>query len=459
VNPPETEAERGTSWPPPTVAVVAAVVVVVSALSGLAFGAGSRVGAVVPIVVVAAAGLLALAMSRFELFVATILLVRASLDAAKVSGSSVDATGAISLLFIVAGILWLVAQREHSRVEPSPFVPALVMLVVVSALGITSTGAPVPTAIEVMRLATVPVIFAVLNRLLVDGRWIGLILGAVFASSVVPVAVGLFQIATRRVSYFPGGFERVDSTFTHPNPFAAYLTMLIILGAALFRYVPARYRPLALALLGSYAALLIGTYARGAWIATAVGLAIVGLLDNRRLLAALLVGAVVLSLAVPSIRGRFEDLSQPVRLTGGPGNSLAWRVGYWRQVLALQDDPLLGIGLGGVEASTEAAKLPHNDLIRMYVETGLAGLLAYLWLILALLRQSARAVARSPDGAARGIATAFAGATAAFLLLSLVGNLISQLVILWYFAAIAAAGVAASRRALDRGVEEDLIGK
>lgn len=441
------------TWPR-SVLAGGALVLVASVVSGLSFGAGSRVWTIVPIAAVIAVGLLTLAVTRFELFVAAILLGRASLDVAKLSGSSIDASGAISLLFIVAGIVWLLVQRERSRIQPSPFVPALAVLVAVSVLGITSSSAPMRTAIEVMRLATVLAVLAVLNRLLVDRRRIQLILGAIFASSVVPVAVGLLQIATGRVSYFPGGFERVEGTFRHPNPFAAYLTMLIILGAALFRYLPPRYRPPMLMLLCSYTALLIGTYARGAWIATVVGLAIVGVLDNRKLLAALLVGTVVLTLAVPSIRGRFEDLSQPVRLTGGPGNSLAWRVGYWRQVLALQDDPLLGIGLGGVEASGGTARLPHNDLIRVYVETGVIGLFAYLWLIVALLRHGLRAIVGSPAGLARGIGTAFAAATVSFILLSLVGNLISQLVILWYFAAIAAAGVAVSRGALDPRLEE-----
>lgn len=436
--------------------------VVASVLSALSFETGSRIGTILPIVAVLGVGMLTLAVSRFDVFVAAILLIRASLDAAKISASSVDATGAISLLFIVTGIAWLAVQRKRPTVEsspfvPSPFVPPLTALVVAGTCSIAFSKLPMAAAIEVVRLATVLVIVAVLNRLLVDRQRIKLILSAVFASSIVPVLVALFQIATGRVSYFPGGFSRVQATFEHPNPFAAYLTMLIILGAALYRHLPGGYRLLMLALLCCYAGLLVATYARGEWIAAVAGLLVVGFLDNRRLFMAVLVGAVVLVLTIPSIQARFADLSQAERPSGAPGNSLAWRVEYWRQILNLQTDPLFGIGLRSVELSAEAAKAPHNDFIRVYVETGLVGLLAYLWLIFVLLRQSVRAVARAPDGLASALAAAFAAAVTSFLLLSLIGNLISQLVILWYFVAIASAGVAVSRHALDHPLEQDAV--
>ena len=43
-----------------------------------------------------------------------------------------------------------------------------------------------------------------------------------------------------------------------------------------------------------------------------------------------------------------------------------------------RERPLTGIGFDGVRGLTEAAKLPHNDVLRMLVETGVLGLLAYL---------------------------------------------------------------------------------
>lgn len=425
--------------------VVIAVVASVAAGAGLA--EGSRTAFVLPIVAAGILCLAALAAARFEFFVAVILLVRASLDATKVTSSSADVTGAISVLFIMAGAVWLAGQRAEHDVEPSPFAVPFAALVLAGALSIFSSHFPLSSAIESIRIGTVVVIFAVLNRLLASWRQIRLIVAAVFMSSIVPIATASYQLLKGLAHPYPGGFARVQSTFVHPNPFAAYLVLLAVLGAAIYPYLQKRSRPWMLALLACYGGLLIATYTRGAWIAAIAGMVVVGLLQQKRLLAILAVTIVVLVITVPSIGGRLADLSEQQKPSAAAGNSLVWRFRYWEETLSLQTNPLLGIGLRSVELSTAAEKAPHNDLIRVYVETGIIGLLAYTWLLIVLVREARRALARAAPGLARGLAAGFSGALTGFLLLSLVGNLISQLVILWYFATIAATAVAASRLA------------
>jgi O-antigen ligase len=135
-------------------------------------------------------------------------------------------------------------------------------------------------------------------------------------------------------------------------------------------------------------------------------------------------------------------------VSGAAGNSLVWRFGYWRQALDLNNDPLLGNGLRSVRETTDIAKEPHNDFIRVFVETGAIGLLAYLWLVVTLWRTGKRAIRNTAEGTLfHGVTVGFFGCVVAFLLLSFVSNVITQLVIFWYFAAFAAAAVAAPRLA------------
>src|SRR4029453_15705067 len=122
-------------------------------------------------------GLLFLAANRFEVFVLTILLVRASLDAAKIGGGAIDATGALSVLFVGVAAVWLIAQRADPAAEPSApaaLMPPLVAFVAVAALGLFFSHDPLDSSIEWVRLGTLVAIVAILGRILRDERMIRL---------------------------------------------------------------------------------------------------------------------------------------------------------------------------------------------------------------------------------------------------------------------------------------------
>src|SRR5204863_2513853 len=181
-----------------------------------------------------------------------------------------------------------------------------------------------------------------------------------------------------------------------------FLMLMIIMGAALYPHVERKWQRLLVVMLGLSGVYLFFTYTRSALVATAIGLFIVGLVQSKRLLAALLVAGFAGLLLVPSLSGRFTDLTQyqakQLSQTGGSngGNTLAWRLSYWTQVLPLANsNPITGIGLNQTKESTNQAKQPHNDFIRAYVETGLVGLFAYVLVLVSLVRLGWRAVKRA----------------------------------------------------------------
>jgi len=446
---------------PRTVRLVATAVAVLVAVSaavtaGAAIGdGGSKAEVVIPIGLALGLALAGLAAARFDLFVATVLVLRASLDVAKLGTSSIDAPGAISGLFIVAGLLWLVSKRsQDAAVEKSPLVAPVVALVVAGALSTIFSPVPFTSAVETVRIATVAVILAVLNRLLVDWRHIRLILIAVFASSIVPVGIGVYQVVHGLGRSLRTGLTRIDGTFVHPNPFAFYLFLLIVLGVALYPYLYNRARRVMLVALMAWGGLLLMTYARGALIAAIVGMFVIGAIRDKRWIPVIAVCLLALYLFVPSLTTRFDDLSRTTTPSGAAGNSLEWRLRYWGETLALAKNPAFGIGLKAVETETTAERQPHNDFLRVYIETGLVGLAAYLWFIWSLAAAARRTRESTRGGPARALALAFTASVIGFVLLSATGNIISQLVILWYFGAIASAAIAAARLNVS-GADED----
>lgn len=420
-----------------------------ASLAGLAAGANAgRLVVVLPFAAVVSLGVLALALARFELFVASILLVRASLDAAKLGASSLDITGAVSVLFLAGCAAWLLRERSRWTADApaptAPLIPPLVALFGVALLSAAVSTHPLESATEAVRLGMLLVIVVALGRVLTGEGNVRRILVATLASAVLPVLVAGMQLVMGKGAVVASGVSRIEGTFLHPNPFATYLGLILVLAVSLWSHVRGRARTLLAFLALACGGALLFTYARGAWAGAILALIIVGILQDRRILWALGAGVVVVALTVPSVGARLSDLSQDVRPSGAPANSLAWRFQYWREVLAIQREPILGIGLRGVQLDESVSQLPHNDPIRVYVELGLLGLAAYLWLFATLAREARAALRRAPPGVPRGLAVAFAASTASIVLQSLAANIVTQLVILWYFMAIAALAMAST---------------
>lgn len=410
---------------------------------------GDRSALLLPLAAVLGTGAAVLAFTRFEVFLLGIVVLRASLDVVSVGSSSVDATGALSVLFIAAALVWMV--REGVHVE-APGLGRLVLpfgaFFLAGVLSIAFSEHPLDSALEAVRIGTVVVIVVALGRLVSSPTRVVVLLAAVLASAVVPLAAAALQLMSGGGRFTAEGLSRTTGTFLHPNPFATYLFLILVLIVAVFPHVPAVWRWLTLAPLGlACAGVLLMTYSRGAWIAAGVGIVVVGLLQNRALLWLLLAGAVLVWVTVPSVAVRLSDLTESRAPSGATGNSFSWRLQYWDDVARLQDNPVLGIGLREVELNQEAAKAPHNDFLRVYVETGVLGLVAYGWLLIALFAAGRDALRRAPPGLARGLAVAFVATAAGLVVLSFAANVISQLVILWYFSAIVVLGVAGSRLA------------
>jgi O-antigen ligase len=222
------------------------------------------------------------------------------------------------------------------------------------------------------------------------------LLKLVVFGSVLPVLYGLFETLSG-IDWFFDDDSRIQSTFSHPNMFAFYL--LAVCGVILFLTATERIRitgglRLLLTLyLIPVLIVLIMTKTRSAWIGCFVLFFAYGLACDRRVLVAVLV-AVPVAFAIPAVSERIMNLMSDNDYIGGPGlvlNSYAWRKLMWEGAFVyIWQQPIFGYGLhsfGFYSVEFFPGDFPgrwgpgaHNDYIQILFETGLVGLIAFLWI-------------------------------------------------------------------------------
>jgi O-antigen ligase len=440
--------------------VAVLVAVGLAAYSGLGAGNGSKLAVVLPVAVAAGVVLGLLALTRFGFYVLAMLVLRASIDLAKLSSTTaagqaqgateaargLDPSSLLGVVFLLAGLLWLAAQhRQQGTLPGSTLRRALLVYVGAMLLSLPTSTNPRASAVELLRVLAAAMMFVVLEQLITDRAAVRRVLLAVYLSAVFPIAYTAFGFLTGNPpSEVKNTFTRITGTFGQSNAFGRYLMLLIIFGVALYPHLERRWRLWLALVLAPGTLFLLLTYTRTAIVGTVVGLLVVGVLQSKRLLLGLAVLGVCALLLVPQLSSRFTSLGSD---EAGSGNSLGWRLGYWTELLPLANaNPVTGIGPNATQFLTEEGKQPHNDFIRAYVETGVIGLGAYLFLLAALLGLGFRAVRGSPPGSLdRGVAAGYLGCAVAFVAVSAASNALSNVVILWYLFAFAAAAAAVTR--------------
>lgn len=320
-----------------------------------------------------------------------------------------------------------------------------------------------------LRLASVLMAFLIACWAVRDSKGLRAIVVAILAAAPVPVAIGLQQFATGHFSIH-GGEKSIEGPFTHPNYFAFYLVVVLVVGLVAFIETK---RAWGRSLLGLLLALtgfcLLETYTRGAWIGFAIAVLILGLMRYRSLFVAGAVALVIAAFAFPGtvhkVNQRFGDLSSRSESTAS--SSWTWRTGEWRRMVHYgYDRPLTGEGFGsytrltvrefGTEdphyqtiadpthpAISAEGFAAHNDYVKMFVEMGLPGLLLWFAVLSGLATVPWRL--RRIDSLAPWAAAAVAVAVA-LAVMSASDNIQAYTVVLLYPAALVGALVGASRK-------------
>jgi len=247
-----------------------------------------------------------------------------------------------------------------------------------------------------------------------DERRIRIFIYFLLASAFITALNGMFQ-HYKGQDFIKGHLlsaDRVNASFFTANGFGAYLLPVIGLVAHSLFTAIARNKSWILGgiltlLLGLLLCCLCWTYSRSSWIGYLVMLFVMVLLDRHKALLAGLLLLIFIFVFLPSLNevrnlNLINDNSSGVRIknesllnsiTPDLGDVGSGRHDYWKQAVSIiRTSPIYGTGLNTYsriirrDLSKKTWWYAHNCYLQMAAETGLVGLVCFLWMLFVLLR-------------------------------------------------------------------------
>ena len=220
-----------------------------------------------------------------------------------------------------------------------------------------------------------------------------------FAAAGLAVAVPNIVVVLDAVAHHTlnSGLAAPAVIYNTPNALALFLVPLIAIAASLAAYTRKRHeRALAIVFLVVAVPACLLSFSRGGYLGlVAVALGLAASHRRRFWLLGTTVVAVIATSRLPPVASR---LGHEVDFSD-PNNSLVERARLWSATLRmLRDHPLFGGGLSGFkqaiapygirQSAAEDVMYPHNIVLNAWTETGIAGLVAFGWLLLQAVRVS-----------------------------------------------------------------------
>jgi putative inorganic carbon (hco3(-)) transporter len=305
----------------------------------------------------------------------------------------------------------------------------LLLFLAAALASLLVTEYPVLSVRELRALVLEPVLFFWLLAVLRRERSVQLaVLGFCLSAAVLALAaIGQDLLGVGGTT--AEGVRRAQAWYPSPNHLALALGRALPFALALALAGPRPVRPGGWVGVAATGGALLLTFSTGGWLGGAAALVAVLLALGRRRLGLVLGGLALAGLAAASglaLLGALPERLNPLRQTGG------FRLELWSSTVEMiRDHPLLGVGLDNFaylyqqvylhEGAAAEPNLshPHNWLLHVWVELGLAGLVAFVWLLVRFGRRARASLAR-PDQ--RWLVAGGLGALADMLVHGLVDN-------------------------------------
>jgi O-antigen ligase len=179
-------------------------------------------------------------------------------------------------------------------------------------------------------------------------------------------------------------FAAIRASFSHYNDFASFIVAMFFINCGILLYIRKFWLKLVLALLSLLIVVnLLFTYSRAAWVSFLVVCLLLVMFSpdkkTKLLLASFMAIFILGVIGMPSLRERFLLI---VRRGGAAGRFEMWKAA----ILMFKDSPLLGKGLGTFmdylpKYSNLGSQYTHNCYLQILAETGLLGLVSFLWFL------------------------------------------------------------------------------
>lgn len=287
-----------------------------------------------------------------------------------------------SIIIVGLGVLYMGTKPGwRFQTDKAGFLTAFMML------GLLSTAFSVDAKVSLIalsKLATVWFIFNIAFNAIKTKEDIHIILYGLMISSLIPMLIGFYQSFTGQYNFLlDATVDRLSSVFGVGNAYGIFLS--VITAAVAILLLNAKSKKERMILIATLVAILVSQVLalnRGTWLALGGGF-VVAAFKFRRYISfkwvALLAVFIVIFFS-KTIYDRFGDLENRARYTGQ--NTLEGRVEYWKEIIPLiANKPVTGYGVGTTGLVSvkylHTAEVPHNDFIRIALETGIIGVFLY----------------------------------------------------------------------------------
>lgn len=373
---------------------------------------------------------LSILVLNFEAGFLTLIFIRSALDCLKnftASGGMI--IGAVSIALIVLGVFYVL----YTKINILKFEDSGPFLVFLMFCGVSIAYSPdfKESLSDWLRIVSVFSVYVLTRMIFVSKKQILRLFIAILISSLLPVIVAYCQLITGHGTIFDAGQNRVMGTFLHPNPFATYLMILLVfLTTQILEKSRFVSRAFMVALAGAVSVIFIFTFSRGAWIAFACAMAVLGLLRYRKLMGFMPVIVLGFFLTVPAVKDRIINIFDAGYTRGRSG--WQWRLDTWNDISAMvAEKPLLGHGLSAVLVGHGIQT--HNDYLRLAAEVGILGLLAYLYLFFMMIRQTWKDYHSVHSNLAKSFQVGLLATAVALLIRACADNTLRDAVVMMYF--------------------------
>ncbi|MGB2601806.1 MAG: O-antigen ligase family protein [Candidatus Omnitrophota bacterium] len=207
-----------------------------------------------------------------------------------------------------------------------------------------------------------------------------------------------------------GGRTPIRATFGYHPDFATYLITAFFINLGVFFSVKKKWVMAILVFSAVMIAVnIVFTYSRGAWLAFLMVCLFLGLFipDKRsRSVILAMAGLFLLGILVsPALRQRFMFMMQK---GGDAGRFRIWKVAF----SMFRESPVIGSGLGLFmdnfsKYSTSMPQYAHNCYLQVLAETGILGLVSFLWMLWEIIIRACSEIRKKVDMVQLGLFSGF----------------------------------------------------
>jgi len=390
------------------------------------------------------------AMHFIEYFLLTLILIRSSLDGIKninisIGSANINPAGFLGIIIVLIGILYFFIKKE--AIQTNKITRVFSFFIVFSLLGVLNSflnfGLAGIIAIEEwIRLFSLFMLFLLIQNVVKSEEQIDKFLKIMFLSLPIPLIAGYLQIIIKpEATYFRTGMQRIYGTCIHPNHYALYLGLFLII--AITFYLEEKNKNYGL-LIPIILIPFIATFSLTGLLMLGIAITVLGLTKFKKLIVLSLPIILILSLTIPSIQQRLikllnMDIVKEIQ-SGETTTSLSWRVYWWSHYVdEVKAKPFLGYGLHMAELIDPKENkggiiyAPHNDLLRTSVEMGFIGLLVYIFFYAAVGIWIWQSYQKLEKKKYKSLALALFSIYIALISGSLVANFLTSTVFQYYF--------------------------